>query len=178
MGRSLGCLRRMFKRTSHNELKGSVSDKQAKIQTGFTLEGFEASELKTLLPVVQQQINSSLVELRKVVRQHLDANGVKYVDEGVLVGTHNELETLLPVVLQQINSSFVELRKVVRQHLDANGVKYLDEGVLAGTHNEVLLEGLNDSEARTLRRVPGYYEMPKDTGNEKHHWSDFFKKMF
>lgn len=84
-------MRRMYNMTSPYELKGSLSDKQAKIEAILSLEGLEASELKTLLPIVQQHFNSSLVELRKAVHKHMEADASKSLDKGVLVGTHTEV---------------------------------------------------------------------------------------
>ncbi|KAK1428882.1 hypothetical protein QVD17_17722 [Tagetes erecta] len=120
----------MFNMTSPYELKGSVSDKQAKIHAILTLEGLEASELKTLLPVVQQHINSSLVELSKVVHKHLDANGVKGLDEGVLVGTHTE------VVVEGFNDSETRsLRRFVEQRWNLPGYYEMPKDTANVTHH-------------------------------------------
>lgn len=50
-------------------LKKRFSNKQAKIVTTFFLEGLEASEMKTLLPLLHQQLNVD--EARKALNQNL-----------------------------------------------------------------------------------------------------------
>ncbi|KAI3813239.1 hypothetical protein L1987_17958 [Smallanthus sonchifolius] len=66
------------------ELEKRISDKQAKVEATLYLEGMEASELKSLLPLVQQHL--SVVMAREAVFKHLASEATEPVYKQVRVG--------------------------------------------------------------------------------------------
>ncbi|KAI3682740.1 hypothetical protein L1987_82944 [Smallanthus sonchifolius] len=89
-----------------------ITDKQTKIVRTLILEGLEASEIKTMLPLIQQHLN---VEARKVVHKHIVS---KRLDKQIRVASHakvalegfreSEMETLCPCTEQYTGNVHVD----------------------------------------------------------------------
>ncbi|KAM0051487.1 hypothetical protein Hdeb2414_s0007g00237101 [Helianthus debilis subsp. tardiflorus] len=103
MRRSLGsrrCQHTAVGDHEDDEMAKGTFDKHAKVEVSFYLDGFEASELKTLLPLVHQHLRAA--GARQAVLNHLEALGsgceeamIGYDANVTLEGYENsEVETL------------------------------------------------------------------------------------